>query len=86
MENKQSDNNIDKPTYDEQIEVALTDAPVITGLTIQQVADVTGSSWPTAKKHLKELEGRGAVSHTQIGRAKVYRLTDNNGKQPRNDL
>ena len=83
MENEQSD-NISKQTLDEQIEVALENAPVIKGLTIQQVTDITDSSWPTAKKHLGELEGRGAVSHTQLGRAKVYRLKDDNGKQPTN--
>jgi len=82
MENEQSDNNKSKQTLDEQIEVALENAPVIKGLTIQQVANITDSSWPTAKKHLTEFEGRGAVSHTQLGRAKIYCLKDNNGKQP----
>lgn len=81
MENKQSD-DIEKKTLDEQIDVALTNAPVIKGLTIQQVANITGSSWPTAKKHLESLEDRGTVKHSLLGRAKVYRLIESDDKQP----
>lgn len=72
MENNQSDNI--KP-IDEQIVVTLTNAPVITGCSIQQVANVTGLSWPTAKKHLGLLEDKGIVQHSQIGRAKLYKLS-----------
>jgi len=61
-------------SLDEAIKEALEEAPKIEGYTIKQIAELTGTPWPTTRWHLELLEARGAVEHFEIGRAKVYSL------------
>lgn len=61
-------------TIDELIQEALKNAPKIEGYTIKQLAEITGTPWPTTRWHLELLEARGVVEHFKLGKAKIYRL------------
>lgn len=63
-----------KKSLDAIIEEALVNAPKIEGYTIKQLAEVTGTPWPTTRWHLELLEARGTVKHFEVGRAKLYSL------------
>lgn len=63
-----------KKTLDELLEEELKNAPRIEGYTVKQLAEITGTPWPTTRWHLELLEARGTVEHYNIGRAKLYSL------------
>ncbi|MBI5253410.1 MAG: hypothetical protein HY930_03310 [Euryarchaeota archaeon] len=63
-----------KKSLDDIIEEALRNAPKIEGYTIKQLAEITGTPWPTTRWHLELLEARGAIEHFEVGRAKLYSL------------
>ena len=70
---KKSGKNEKKP-LDELLEGELKNAPKIEGYTVKQLAEITGTPWPTTRWHLELLEARGTVEHYNIGRAKLYSL------------
>jgi len=64
----------EKKSLDELLEEELENAPEIKGYTVKQLAEITGTPWPTTRWHLELLEARGTVEHFNIGRAKLYSL------------
>jgi predicted ArsR family transcriptional regulator len=66
---------------DKVIKKVLSNERVIEGYTITEIADQLGIPFPTARWHLETLESEGSVTFTRIGRAKVFKLREEQSQE-----